>query len=758
MGKEIHDKSKDKVKETDQKSESRNALNEQALELRKGGADPGALKQLDTATQHLPAVDMTPGLQGGQGPYQALQKQHKDWDAKKIAAESHYIKEQTGRESFRQGEQFRRNEDGSVSTRLKDKNGFSESTSKNGKVLETHKHAANADGSTTDTVENKIDGSKLISKQEMDGQRTETKFDKDGKQTETKFGKDGKQITPSENMPQREEPKENGDKKGEGKNKGDGAQNSEQNKGAAKKEWTIAVELAATMPGGAENPQGFGADNKLAMLKSLAKETEGKSVIFVLEAERTTNKKGGLCHDENKPLSQEKANSCDLEAAKNGRQKSERYFIHDGKIDRLPDSKAKDEGAQLKDLLQETQKLSPSDKIGLIIQSHGAGPDGIETNLGKASLQKTMNGIKDGLKGGEHEKLDFLDFDACNMGTAPVLDEAAGASKALVASAASEAGGKRGESGDGQNLVAGLRSLLNNPSQSGKELAAGFVESARRGDNGLDKENTTSTLAAFDLSKFEGFKNSLDNFGEQLKNAAGDKNNLAALRAVVDASVRPETELGETESHERDLRSFAENTLGAIESGKLNPKDNALEQSAKDFLKSLDDLTINRFGEKAKGYEELGGLSTNLPGKEILDKNEIGKLLSPIHEESSKIQKHLNEPIQLSDRDSLANEAKEGLSQLHQMLDGAPGHPLKKLDGQVKLLSKAASLEELSTAMQKLKNEYDNLEKSPIGRRIAKDAEQDASREKAHYRKQRPHSIAAGWDAFIRKLEASGNI
>ena len=60
MGKEIHDKSKEKVKETDQKSESKNALNEQALE---GRAHPGALKQTDTATQYLPALEMPPGLQ-----------------------------------------------------------------------------------------------------------------------------------------------------------------------------------------------------------------------------------------------------------------------------------------------------------------------------------------------------------------------------------------------------------------------------------------------------------------------------------------------------------------------------------------------------------------------------------------------------------------------------------------------------------------------------------------------------------------------
>ncbi|MBX9724052.1 MAG: hypothetical protein K2X81_21780, partial [Candidatus Obscuribacterales bacterium] len=103
----------------------------------------------------------SPGLKKGEGPYQALHRQHPDWNHKQLLDEAHKIKEQTGRKEFKAGEQFKSNPDGSVTTR--------EESKKN-------------DGSFTET--NSKDGHKTsVRTGDKDGNWTENKFDPSGKST-----------------------------------------------------------------------------------------------------------------------------------------------------------------------------------------------------------------------------------------------------------------------------------------------------------------------------------------------------------------------------------------------------------------------------------------------------------------------------------------------------------------------------------------------------------------------------------------------
>lgn len=520
-----------------------------------------------------------------------------------------------------------------------------------------------------------------------------------------------------------------------------------------KKDWTIAIDLGATLPGTELNPKGFGADNKLDYLKQLAKETEGKSVNFLVHADRTVGRDGNLCHDPNKPLSNEKADACDRTATEKNRAKSENYFIHDGKIEKLPDSKSKSPADDLKNLLKEAKDLAPSEKIGLIIQSHGGGAQGIQTNRGELSLANTAKSIEAGLKGSGHEKLDFLDFDACNMSTTPVLDKLAKVANNVVASAASEAAGQPTEKGDGQNLKVALQGLLNNPKQSGLDLAKSFVDHAKNGENGEGKTNNTITLASFDMSKYNDFKQGLDKFGQELSKVTG-KDNINAIHEAINGTVRPQTEAEEFHSHERDLKQFAENTLKAIESGKLKTANDDLKNSAEDFLKSLNTLASNTFGEKAKGYENLGGLTARIPGSEILDKNELGRLLSPVHDSYSNISKMAAEELKFSDKKEI-QKSLESMKELYQVLDGAPGNPLKHLKEARKEIDASKNKEELQHSLKKMASVLHDIENSPVGKELAKDSRRDASYIQAQFKREKKPTITPGWDAFIKKLESN---
>lgn len=696
MDRNSHQKEVERKPEAEKPAENGGGLHRQVQELRDANAPLAQTK--NTAQTHLPALEisgakeMTLPLKAGEGPYGALQRQHPEWEHKRLLEEAHNVKKQTGQSTFRQSEQFYYKEDGSITSRVQTNGGYLETTSKDGKALETRNVSRDAGGPLSEKKPEAVE-----------------------KKPEAAPGKPD----------------------------------------VERKEWTIAVELAATLPGGKDNPNGYGADNKLKYLKQLAAETAGKPVSFVVHAERTVDSKGNLCHREDKPLSDEKAAACDIKAEEKGRQRTERYFIHDGKIEQLPDSTARNEKDSVKGLLKDAQELSPSNKIGLIIQSHGAGSDGIKTNRGELSLDKLSGSIKEGLAGSGHDKLDILDFDACNMGSVSVLNKLSSVSKNVVASAASEAAKDTGERGDGQNISAALRSLLSNPSQSGREFASGIVEQARAGENGEGKQNNTVTLASFDMEKYQDFKQSLDKFGQQLTHALSDKNSRDQIKQIIEQSVRPETEAPETESHERDLRSFAQNTLAAIESGKLKPSDRGLEEASREFLKSLDTLESNHFGEKTRGYEELAGLTANIPGKEALDRREVGRLLSPLHETAGELKKLLDEDLKFTDKKDVLEQLKGMTKDLYQALEGDPGNPVGKLRQAEKSISAASDLPELVSSIEKMRGLLQHLEGTQIGKFLASDGEQEYSSIRAKYHKSQTRGIAQGWDAFLAKLEST---
>jgi hypothetical protein len=445
--------------------------------------------------------------------------------------------------------------------------------------------------------------------------------------------------------------------------------------------------------------------------------------------------------------------ACDVNASNKSLSRTERYFIHDGIIDKLPDSQAKTSDAELTELLQTAEKLSPSAKLGLLIQSHGSGSQGIATNKGPVDLDKTLSAIQNGLSNRIGKTLDVLDFDACDMGTIAVLSRIRDSriSNNVVASATAE--GSTGDA-DGQNLSAAFHSLMANTKQTGAELASSFVEHAKEGDNGSGKNNATMTLASFDLTKFDDFKRSLNTFGEELTRFASTKEGLRAIRSIVDSTVRPETGQPDVQKHERDLQSFAHNLLSAIEAGQLHVRNDNLANAAKHLLQSLSEMETNHFGEAARDYKDLAGITANIPGKELLDRHEVGRLLSPFHAIVETVDGIRVEGLALPNKPDIVQEVQQAMDGLS-VLKGAPGNWARELIAARKRINSATTESELNLALDELRSAAKKWDSSALGANVQKRAEQEVSSLRHYYQSQRPSSVTPGWDAFIKKMEQS---
>lgn len=178
----------------------------------------------------------SPGLNKGEGPYGAFQRQHPEWGHKKTLEEARKVLKETGRKVFKVGEQFKVNEDGSVSARensRKEPGNYVETTSKDGHKNKVREGDAKGnfnetdfdkEGKKTGSTERKVgtkDGEFKETKRDADGKTvsettrtknddggyTDSVTDKDGTKV-TKYDKDGKKIEDKGSGPETKGPTE----------------------------------------------------------------------------------------------------------------------------------------------------------------------------------------------------------------------------------------------------------------------------------------------------------------------------------------------------------------------------------------------------------------------------------------------------------------------------------------------------------------------------------------------------------------------
>jgi hypothetical protein len=200
--------------------------------------------------------------------------------------------------------------------------------------------------------------------------------------------------------------------------------NSEQN---SKQKWTLAIDLAMNLP--EIGPHGhLVAQDKMYRLKQFAAETAGTPVTIVVQ--ETVNKipEVATSYDDFTHLGDGTISVYSHElrearqpAIREGLYSLKRYIIHDGTIDEsFAPMPSKGTANDLSSLLEFAGKQYPSERLGLVISSHGEGDDGLIGDTGRASLEEVNAAIKEGLSQSDRSNLDLLDFDSCN-GVVPYL-------------------------------------------------------------------------------------------------------------------------------------------------------------------------------------------------------------------------------------------------------------------------------------------------------------------------------------------------
>jgi hypothetical protein len=271
------------------------------------------------------------------------------------------------------------------------------------------------------------------------------------------------------------------------------------------------------------------------------------------------------------------------------------------------------------------------------------------------------------------------------------------------------------------------------------------VEQARSGKNGKDGDNTTPTLSSFDMSQYDQFKESFDKFGTELSRAMQDKKLQSGIRNAVDATPIAPDGRSEEKSHFRDLKFFAQNVVALM--GSDAP---ALGDSARQLLQSFDRFAVSQFGEKTQGQENVGGLSVKLPGKEIVDRKEVGRIMSPLHQLGKDLQDasgqgstRQNDTVERIDA-SLGEVARLASTRAAEM---------KELENAFINVASAKSNEEFQSGIEQMTRMVGAQEKSKFGLTLAEKAERNYAMIWQEHKRDHIPGETSGWDAFIKRLD-----
>lgn len=365
-------------------------------------------------------------------------------------------------------------------------------------------------------------------------------------------------------------------------------------------EWTIAVDLTANLD---LNGVKLGAEKKTESLMQLVDASRGKpDAAFVVQAVH------GSFAD--RPADESVVEDGQLD----------RFIIQNGQISNMQTVQNEGISANQTELLRYATDLAPSDHIGLVIQSHGGGSDGLLGGTGREPLDALSSAIKQGLEGSNHEALDILDFDACSMATPGVLQAMAPVADNVIASELRERGS---ENLNGQNLTAMFSALLNYSRATPEELSRMFVESANsgvtpehlKGDPFL--HSSADVLASFDTSQYRAFSNAMNELGARLQDVSQGTNVRGEIEKLFDSA----TPLvgGENYPERRDLGQFLSALQVASKEGRIPDDDGEIFAAAQNAIDAQSQMTGSLIRTNDPIYANLAGMYTFLPNQAVRD-------------------------------------------------------------------------------------------------------------------------------------------
>lgn len=368
-----------------------------------------------------------------------------------------------------------------------------------------------------------------------------------------------------------------------------------------KAQWTIAVDLTSDLilPDGTD----VGAQNEFEKLQQLVESSKGNSDVAIA-VQVADNPAGQLPLDGS------------------GRQQNvnlDRYIIRDGQITKVETVDSEGMQANQTGLLKFAAEIAPSEHIGMIIQAHGGGANGLLGGTGRETLDQLSAAVQAGLEGSGHERLDVLDFDSCSMSSAAAVGAVANVADHVVVSELRERASKNF---DGQNLNAFLSDLLQNPQTSPEDLGKMIVENANSGTSpevlpgDPFKHVGADVLASIDSVQYGQFAQALDELGARLSDAAQDEQSRHVIEKLMDGTSRLPGDQNFVER--RDLKEFVAALKAAAENGEL-PDGAAISRAATQVLDAQTNMTDAVNVSDSGGYDQLGGMYVFLPVQEVRD-------------------------------------------------------------------------------------------------------------------------------------------
>jgi hypothetical protein len=279
------------------------------------------------------------------------------------------------------------------------------------------------------------------------------------------------------------------------------------------------------------------------------------------------------------------------------------------------------------------------------------------------------------------------------------------------------------------------------------------VEQARTGTNGTGDNNATQILANFDLTIYDTFKQNLDRFGAALTAAAKNPGNLKQLQAEIDMTTIPDTAMPEAQSHDRDLKAFAQNVLADSRSHKLSGDTKTLETAAKSLIKSFDPLVTNQFGDKKKEYDQLGGLTASIPGSEILNGKRVAQEVTPLHEMSNQLKEVLDTNPPLSYKSRVTHYINHRINELPQQLVQQYQKQVKEMTEAQSGIERAQDLTAYRAALTRMQQVTSKIDSGPMGAQMAKGMKREAANEELGYLNSRIEQVAPEWDNFVGLMQ-----
>jgi hypothetical protein len=545
-------------------------------------------------------------------------------------------------------------------------------------------------------------------------------------------------------------------------------QSKHQTSSRSQPDWVVAVDLMTTLRRGSGDA--VGADAQFQRLRSLEDQTRNGHIEFVVQRIRPeqfalngsditlSTSTGATNTAMNASRESTVSQASDYQTHFDKEQdflphSVDRYIIANGHITELQSHQSQNIGDDMRSLVQLAAGESGNGRIGLIIQSHGQGAEGISTDAGSMSLAQIRDRVQAGLSNSGRDQLDYLDFDACTMASGSVTSALARIAQGMVASAERE---DAIGNADAQNLVTLGREFARRPQLGGLQMAEATVALAAQGANndtsGGEHHGLSATpdLEAINLHQEPRFESALNEFGTALSNARRNPYNAREIDRRIERSRTYGGSFalsGIAENQERDLLSFACGIRDALREGTLRDPDGQIARATEALTAAHNLLITKHFGDSHNGYNRAGGLSVNLPESSTRQLFDIARQRDPLGMLSSYIDDAKSR--HLEQRPALVAIIDDSLRNLRGSGDTTTARHLETLQQHLRNASNdenyANQIDRLNTFLQEQLSSQTGKERV---QRLLHDVVSEAREDRATHRV----GGATQWNSFVESL------